>query len=181
MRIFIAASAKENIDLEYRTLATDVATILVRHQHKLLFTGQNKGMLEQVFMTYKYEGGKVKAIVDVHDAKNLDAIEVDAYDVEPSTFERTKKIYQSADMVIALPGDIEVLGELFGILEEKRKQGLTTPVILFNYRDFYTPFLKFIYKSYEHGFLDKEDLKLFSIVNDLDSLEKYIEKIKEEN
>ena len=180
MKVFIACSGSENINHEYLTLASDVATLLVRHNHKLVFAGKDTGMMGQCFMTYKYESGKTKAILDVHDTDYLESLEVDAYEVEPSTFERTKMLYQSSDLVIIMPGDIEVLSEFMSIIEENKTRGESKPIVLFNYKNFYTPLLKLIENSYKDGFIRKEDIKLFSIVNDIASLDAYLHILEKE-
>lgn len=174
MKVYVACTGEENVLIKYRDLASDVATSLVRHNHKLVFNGCSTGCALKCYMTYRYEGGKIKAVLDVHDSSYLEDVEVDAYEVLPSTFERDKMIYQSSDMILILPGGLECVSLFFSLLEESKKRNELKPIILFNYNNYYTPLLKFLENSHKQEFVSKEDIKLFSIVNDLNGLESYL-------
>lgn len=178
MRVFVGCSAKESVPMEYRVLATDLSTFLAKRGHKLVFGGMDTGMMGKCYMTYKYEEGKIKAVVEVHDTETLKAIEVDAYEVTPTTFERTKVIFESSELIIILPGGIGTLAELFSIIDEIRQKKLNKPVILFNFNNYFTPLLSFFRKCHEDGFMTDKELKMFNIVTDLKSLEIYIKKLE---
>lgn len=181
MKVFVACSGVESVALEYRNLASEVATMLARNGHKLLFGGLDTGMMGKCYMAYKYEGGKVKAVVEVHDANNLDMLELDAYEVKPTVFERTKEFYNSSDLVLFLPGGIGTYGEIFSILDEKRQKKSDKKIILFDYNHFYTPLLKFLSDTYKEGFVSKKDLQLLDIVTDVKSLELFLRELEKEN
>lgn len=180
MKIFVACSGEESVDIKYRDLATDVATLLVRKQHKLLFGGLDTGAMHKCYMTYKYEGGKVKAIADVHDATVVNSLEVDAYEITPTTFEQIKRLYDQADLVLVLPGGINTLAEFFSILNEKKKKWSDKPIILFNYHNYYRGLLKFLEGVYNEGFATSSDMKLFGIVSDIQALESYLDNLEME-
>lgn len=175
MRVFIGCSASDNIDTKYKELATNLTTYLAKNNHKLVFGGSDSGMMGKCYYTFKYEGGKIKAVVEIHDKEVLDYIEVDAYEATTSTFDRTKLLFESSDLVIILPGGIGTYAEFFSMLDEVRQKKLNKNIILFNYENFYTPLLNFLKNTYGEGFIDEKVLKMFNVVNDLKSLEKYIE------
>ncbi len=179
MKVYVACSGEDDIGVKYRNLASDVATSLVRLNHKLVFSGCDTGASGKCYMTYRYESGKIKAIMDVHDTGYLDNIEVDAYEVMPSSFEANKMVYQASDVILILPGGLETINLFFSLLEEAKKRHEKKPIILFNYDNFYTPLLKYLEELYKGSFISKDTIKLFSIVNDIKSLERYL-KVKDE-
>lgn len=181
MKVFVSCSDVDNVYLNYRDLASEVATMLARNGHKLVFEGKDTGMMGNCYMAYKYEGGKVKAVVELHDAENLDMLELNAYEVKPSVFERTKELYSSSDVVIFLPGGLGTFGELFSILDEKKQKRHEKKIILFNYNNFYTPLLKFLSDVYKEGFVSRRDLQLLDIVTDVKSLELFLRDLEKEN
>ena len=122
MKVFIASSAKDGILNIYKELASSVSTILVRRGYKLVFGGTSSGMMGTCYMTFKYEDGKVKGFYDVTDAKDAEYLDLDAVDVSPNTFTRTSRLYQSADLVVILPGGFGVLSELFSSILEKQSK-----------------------------------------------------------
>lgn len=181
MKVFVACSGVDNVPCGYRDLASEVATMLARYGQKLIFGGMDTGMMGKCYMAYKYEGGKVKAVVELHDADNLEMLELDAYEVKPSVFERTKELYSSSDVVIFLPGGLGTYGELFSMLDEKRQKKQDKKIILFNYNNFYTPLIKFLGDTYKEGFVNKLDLQLLDIVTDVKSLELFLKNLEKEN
>lgn len=181
MRVFVGCSAKDSVPIEYKNLASDLSTFLAKQGHKLVFGGMDTGMMGKCYMTYKYEDAKVKAVVEVHDTELLKTLDVDTYDVTPSTFERTKLLFESSDIIIILPGGIGSLAELFSMIDEVRQKDLNKTIILFNYNNFYKTLLKLLNEFYNLGFVNKKELKLFDVVSDLNSLELYINNIEKEN
>lgn len=180
MRIFIGCSAKYNVPLKYRDLATELSTFLASRGHKLVFGGLDEGMMGKCFMTFKYEGAKTKAVVDISEAEGLKNLEVDAYDVEPSTFRRTENLYKSSEMLIILPGGLGTFAEIFSFIDEIRTRKSNIPLVLFNYNNFYTPLLDFLKSCFKEGFITEGDLKLLNIVTDINSLELYIKSLENE-
>lgn len=178
MKVFVATSGVESVEIKYREFASDLANMLAKNHYKLIFGGISQGMSGKLYMTYKYEEEKVKAIVELHDAKNLENIEVDAYDVTNTTFERTKLLYESADVIIILPGGIGTLAELFSMIDENRQKNINKPIILFNFDNFYTPLLKYLTKLHVDNFITNEVLKSFNIVTDIKSLELFLQRLE---
>ena len=174
MRAFIACSARDNVSNDYKNLASDVATVLARHDYKLIYGGADTGMMGKCLMTYKYEGKKVKGFVDIKDAEHAERLEFDAMDVLPNTFDRTRDLYKSADLIVILPGGIGTLAEFISCMEENLTRGDNKKMILFNYNHFYTPLLNFYTKLYDDKFVSNEALKSFIIVKTIEDLEKVI-------
>ena len=180
MRIFIGCSYSANVPLKYRELSSSIASFLAKDKHKLVFGGGSSGMIEKCFMTFKYEGAKTKAILDVTDAKNLEFLEVDANEVTISTFRRTEEIFKSSEIILILPGGIGTLAELFSFIDAKRTKKVNIPIILYNYDHYYDNLLKFLKNAYEDSIISSKDIKLFDVVTDIKSLEKYIKSLEKE-
>ena len=183
MRVFIASSGKEGILNIYKELASSVATILARKGFKAIFGGGSKSMMGTTYMTYKYEGGKIKGFYDVSDAKTSEELELDAVDVSPNTFERTHKLYEHADLIIILPGGVGTIAEFFSMIVEKQTRYETKKIILFNYNKYYDNLLFYFKDMLDEHFIDDNTLKQFDIVTNLKDFEKMINdiEIKEED
>ncbi len=178
MRVFVGCSASDSVDSAYKDMASEVATYLAKEGHKLVFGGFDHGMMGKIFMTYKYEGGKTKGIASVEDAEVLESLEVDASDIAANTFERTKKLYDAAEIVLILPGGLGTLAEFFSMVDYYRTGRIKKPIILFNYDDFYTPLLEYLKELYDSRFVNKNDLKSFNIVKDVDGLNFCLKELK---
>ena len=178
MRVFVACSARDAVGSEFKEIASEVATYLAKEGHKLVFGGMDQGMMGKIFMTYKYEGGKTKGIASVEDAEIMESLELDATDIAANTFERTKKLYDAAEIVLILPGGIGTLAEFFSMVDYYRTGRLRKPIILFNYDDFYTPLLSYLKELYDARFIAKDDLKSFNIVKDVSGLNFCLKELK---
>lgn len=181
MKVFIACSASNSLAKEYYELACNASDIFAKRGHKLVFGGFDKGMMKKCYMTFKYDGSRVKAVATVQDQEALEDLELDAHEVVPKTFDRTKRIYEIADVMVILPGGIGTLAEFTSMLDYAR---CTTyekkPIILFNYNDYYTPIINMLKGMYDSNFCSKEDLKTFDIVTDLKGLEIELDKLEGE-
>ena len=178
MRIFIGCSGKDAVNSEYKVLASDVSTMLAKRGDKLVFGGSECGMMGKCYFTFRYEGARVKAIADITDAKEVEALDLDASEITLNTFKRTEMIFESSEVILILPGGLGTFREFLSMLDEKRTKNLDKPIILFNYNKYYTPLLNFLTKSYEENFISKRDLKLFDVVSDIKSLEMYLNNLE---
>ena len=178
MRIFIGCSAKDSIPLDYKELASLVSTMLAKRGDKLVFGGFEGGMMGKCYYTFRYEGARVKAIADITDAKEVEALDLDASEITLNTFKRTEMIFDSSEVILLLPGGLGTLREFFSMLDEKRTKGYDKPIILFNYKKYYSPLLNVLTKYYEDNFVSKKDLRLFDVVSDIKSLEMYLNNLE---
>ena len=175
MRVFIGCSAKDTLKRKYDKLASDVATLLAKRGCKLVFGGVDSGMMGKCYMTFRYEGLPTMGVADLTDAEVLKRLEVDAYEVTPTTFRRTEEIFKNSDMMVLLPGGIGTLAEIFTMIDEIRTRKVNKPFIIFNKDNYYTPLLEFIKSSYSEGFISESDLKLIDVVSDLKTFDRLIE------
>ena len=176
MRVFVGCSAKDTLKRKYDKLASDVATILAKRGVKLVFGGVDSGMMGKCYMTFRYEGLPTMGVADLSDADILKNLEVDAYEVTPTTFRRTEEIFKNSDMMVILPGGLGTLAEIFTMIDEIRTRKVNKPLIIFNKDNYYTPLLEFIKSSYSEGFISESDLKLIDVVSDLKTFDRLVEK-----
>ena len=178
MRVFIASSGKEGILNIYKELASNVSTILARKGFKLIYGGGDTGMMGTCYMTYKYEGGKVKGFYDVMESDIAERLELDAIDVSPNTFVRTNHLYDHADLIVILPGGAGTLAEFFSMINEKQTHNEDKRIVLFNYNKYYDNLLYHIKDMMDERFITEETLNTFDIITNLKDFEEYINKIE---
>lgn len=179
MKVFLACSASNSLAKEYYELACNVSEIFAKRGHKLVFGGFDKGMMEKCYMTFKYNESRVKAVATVADSEYIEDLELDAKEIVPKTFDRTKRLYEIADVIVILPGGIGTIAEFFSMLDYCRCSNYDKkPIILFNYHDYYTPIINMLKGMYESNFCNKNDLKEFNIITNIDGLEFYLKQLE---
>jgi len=178
MKAFIASSSRDGILNIYKELASNVSTILARRGYKLVYGGTSSGMMQTCYMTFKYEGNKVKGFYDVTEAKDAEYLDLDAADVSPNTFTRTSRLYQSADLIVILPGGFGTLAELFSCIIEKQTKKDNKKIILFNYNKYYDNLLYQFKDMISERFIGKESMDQFDIVTNIKNFEEYVNNIE---
>lgn len=91
-----------------------------------------------------------------------------------TTFDRTKKLYEEADLICVLPGGSGSLAELFSFLEESRTQ-ISKPIILINENHFFDLILEHMHKLIEEGFNRKNIFDYISVVTNVEEMKKKVE------
>ncbi len=180
MRVFIATSGKEGVLSIYKDLASSVATVLSRHGYKLVYGGGDTGMMGTLYMTYKYEGNKVKGFYDISEANVAQRLELDAVDIAPNTFIRSNHLYEHADLIVILPGGFGTLAELFSMIVEKQTKKDNKHIVLFNYNKYYDNLLYNIKDMMDERFINEESLQQFDIITTISDFEEYINKLNKE-
>ena len=177
VQVYLACS-KEETKIQYKELASIVATKLSSLGFTLVSKTFDSGMIFKSIMTFKYEDKPIIGVSDVNDANGIDESEYVDSIVTKNTFERTKEIFKLSDLIIVLPGGIGTLSELFSFIDEMRTKKIYKRVILFNYNNYYSDILKFIIKAHDEGFMSEDDIKLISIVNDINTLNDFLERME---
>lgn len=180
MRIFIGCSASNNVPIKYINLAGEIADKLSKMDNKLVFGGSERGMMGKCYLSFKFNDKKVKGISDVSYIDELEGLECDASSVANSTFERAKLLYESAQIILFLPGGIGSMSEIFSMLEEKRTRNDNKPIIIYNYDGFYDDLLNMINYFKKFNFVSDNDTKLYEVVTSDDELIEIIKKIEGE-
>ncbi len=177
MHVYLACS-KEETKMQYKELASTVATKLSSLGFTLVSKCFDTGMIFKSIMTYKYENDPIIGVSDVNDADNMEYSELSDSIVTKNTFERSKEIFRLSDLIIILPGGLGTLAEMFSFIEEVRTKKINKRIILFNYNNYYSNILKFLVNAHDEGFISESDIKLLSIVNDIDTLNMFLERME---
>lgn len=175
MKIWITSSSRVK-DSRYLTLAKDVATLFANNGDELLCGGINDSMMKEIFQTFKENNCQTSCLT--LECYQEDLSRVDNKYLLASTFDRTKKLYEMADVIIFLPGGTGSLAEIFSSLEEYRTLESNKRLILYNYNNFYEPVITFIKNLVTAGFNDQSILEKISIVSTISELKEKVSEIK---
>lgn len=91
-----------------------------------------------------------------------------------TTFDRTKKLYESSDMICILPGGSGSLSELFSFIEESRTQH-KKPILLINENHFFDLVLQHMHKLIEEGFNQESILDYITIIENKEEFKQKVE------
>ena len=89
-------------------------------------------------------------------------------------FERKTKMIELSDAFITLPGGMGTFDELLEVLTWQQLGQLDKPIGLFNYQDYFEPFIQMLTKAESAGFYDMDYFQQVVVNDQVSELSKYI-------
>lgn len=174
-KIGIFCSASENIDKMYFDSARQIGAWLGKNGKTLIYGGANLGLMECVAQAVKENGGKVVGVVPSKLEENgIVSTLLDETIHTKNLSDRKDILTEQSDILVALPGGVGTLDEVFSVIASASIGYHPKKVIFYNEYEFYTPLLDALRALEEKGFARKPLSTYYEIANTLNEL---IEKI----
>lgn len=158
-----SANGKEKI---YKETATELGKTLGRNKIGLVYGGANVGLMGAVADGALSEGGEVIGILPRFlEAKEVAHKGLTQFIAVDTMHERKAKMNDLSDGVIALPGGLGTMDELFEMLTWAQLGLHKKPIGILNIKNFYKFFFLFFEAMVEQGFV-KESSKKFLLVSE---------------
>lgn len=165
LKIFIGSSSRDTIDHKYLEEAREISQILSKDNCALVFGAASFGMMGACYQEFHSQHQPIHSYTVEKYEKDLAQLQSDVEIVLPTTFDRTKQLYQDADMIILLPGGTGTIAEIFGILEENRTIDSPKKVVLYNFNGYYDKLLELVHYCVNEKFNDSSIYDYFMIAN----------------
>ena len=137
----------------------------------LIYGGAQIGLMGVVADAVLAGGGEVIGVIP--DALTLDEVAhqgLTSLEVVPSMHHRKARMIELADAMVALPGGLGTLEELFEVLSWAQLRLHTKPCGLLNIHGYFDPLLHFLDNAVEQGFISSEHRDLAVVDEDPDRL-----------
>ena len=175
MNICVFCSANENIDPEFFTMTSQLGEWIGRHGHALVYGGCDMGLMECVAKAVRKSGGKVIGVIPSrleqggHASKYIDErITCDTLG------ERKKLMLENSDAIVALPGGIGTLDEIFTVASEGTLSYHDKRVIVYNMKGFWNGLQSLLNSLQKRGLMRGDYHRRICFANSLDELVKYL-------
>ncbi len=165
-KIGIFCSACEQIAPQYVEYTQRLGAWMGRHGKTLVYGGADMGLMECVARAVKEQGGYVIGVVpDKLEERGRVSALPDKI-LHTDTLSRRKDvIVRESDILVALPGGVGTLDEVFHVVAAATIGYHRKQVVLYNIGGFWNPLLALLDKMQEGGFIRKP-LKDFLVVAD---------------
>ena len=171
--VFCAAS--ETIDSIYSDAAREFGHWMGENGHTLVYGGASKGLMETTAAAVTDAGGKVVGVVpDILVSRNSVSTLLDEQITVANLSERKDTILDRSDILVALPGGVGTLDEVFHVMAAATIGYHSKQVVFYNVNGFWDSLLALLDEYNRGGFLRGNAYDRFAIVDNLDQLKQII-------
>lgn len=175
-KIGIFCSASENIDKMYFESARQIGKWMGESNKTLIYGGANLGLMECIAGAVKEYGGTVIGVVPSKLEENGKVNKyLDQIIHTQNLSDRKDIITEEAEILVALPGGVGTLDEVFHVIAAASIGYHQKKVIFYNEYGFYNELLKTLSTLEEKGFARQPFSAYYEVAETLDELK---EKIK---
>ena len=177
MVICIYGAASDKIKDDYKKECYDLALILAKSGHSLVYGAGSSGMMGASARGFKDGGGKVHGVIPTFFEEN--GFEKIFYDADRITRTKTmaerKTIMENeCDAFIVTPGGMGTMEEFFEALTLKQLGRHKKAIVVYNMFGYYYKLEELILDMIDKGFVNKECLKLFAILKEKQEIVEYL-------
>ena len=171
--IFCAAS--ENIAPGYFEAAAEVGAMLGRLGKTMVYGGARFGLMEATAKAAKAAGARIVGVVpDILVERDRVSRLLDEQVGCRNLSERKDIMLERSDVLVALPGGVGTLDEIFHVLAAATIGYHTKRVVLYNVNGFWNPLLATVEDMSQAGFVRGEVEKYLIVANSIAQLEDLI-------
>lgn len=174
-KIGVYLSSKENLPENYVQAAREVGELIGRTGRILIYGGARKGLMEVLAQSVKQHGGRVYGMVpEIIEKRGLvsDAIDVTFRCVDLS--DRKMMMNRESDVLVALPGGIGTLDEVFTVMANTVIGIRHQPVVFYNVDGCWDALLAALDNLFEQGLVSGSPSDYYSVAHNIQELESLI-------
>ncbi len=176
--VFCASSSK--IDIEYIDTAIELGKVLADNEIAINYGGGAVGLMGAIADSMLNRGGEVRGVIP----RFMVEVEWEHKDVKDmihvdTMAQRKELLVKDVDAVVALPGSIGTMEELFEVLSNKKLGLFAKPIILVNTNGFFNPLIEMLQKMIDENFMRLEHGNLWSTVKSPEDVLRFINNQKE--
>lgn len=174
-KIGIFCSACEQISPRYFECTRELGAWMAAEGKTLVYGGADMGLMECIARTVKEHGGKVMGVVPTkleEKGRVSDLLDVTFHTVNLS--DRKDVILRESDILVALPGGIGTLDEVFHVVAAATIGYHTKRVVLYNIDGFWDSLLAVLRQMEAQGFIRRPLDQFLSVATTMEDLKKIL-------
>ena len=174
--ICVFCASSPYVDPEYLDLAERTGQLIGENGFNLVYGGATTGLMGAVANAAQKNGAHITGVIpEDFLARKIENTACDNLILTGGMRERKAKMQELADAFLVLPGGFGTMEEFFEIINQKYLGYCQAPLLLVNYRNFFTPLLVQLTQFVEHRFARSHYQTLYSITTESDEAIKSIQ------
>ena len=162
--IGVFCSASSNIDAIYQDSAAEFGKWLGKNNKTLVYGGVERGLMEIVASNTNQHGGKVIGVVPEL-LQDKTSRYLNETIICKSLTDRKDLILEHSDQLVALPGGVGTLDEIFHVMAAKYLKYHNKRIIIYNLNGYYSGLLTCLAEYKRNGFVGTNLSDLYIIAN----------------
>lgn len=167
----VFCGARDAVPAHFLEAGVAFGKLLAERGIPLVYGGGDCGMMGAVASAVMRHGGHVTGVFP----KGLQLLErehrgLSEILIVDSMHERKKAMFDRADAFVALPGGFGTLDETFEIITWRQLRIHEKPVVLYNHRGYWNPWVTLADSIVDNGFATPETRGYFSIVDRMEDI-----------
>ena len=175
MKIAVFCSANKNIDPDFFTLTEEMGKWMAENGHDLVFGGCNSGLMDCIGKAVKANGGRTIGVVPTlverggRTFPDLD-IEIPCDNLS----DRKDLMLLKSDVVVALPGGLGTLDEIFTVAASSTIGYHNKRVILYNINGFWNTLIALLDDLQQRGMIRGDYHRHIEIADSFEQLKQLL-------
>lgn len=153
--LLVFCGSKPGMSKAYTESCKELARCMKAHKYNLVYGGGKVGMMGAIadacLSEELYVTGVIPKFLEDKELAHPQANEMISVE---SMHERKLKMFQLSDAILALPGGIGTMEELFEMFTWKQLRLHDLPIAVLNTEGYYNPLVNMLNQMVEQGFLD---------------------------
>lgn len=170
-KIGVFLSSKDDLPEEYKQAAHDVGELIGSTGRTLVYGGARKGLMEILAKSVKQSGGRVFGMIPdiiAQRKQESDCVDVTFRCVDLS--DRKAMMSRESDVIIALPGGIGTLDEVFTVMANTVIGIERKPIIFFNVNGCWNTAIALLKDLADQRLISDSITDIFSVAHNIDEL-----------
>ena len=171
MKIGIFCSANDNIDKDFFAMADELGKWMAANSHTLVWGGCNLGLMRQMGESIKKGNGRCVGVVPQIIEKGGRAFpDIDIFIPCDNLSDRKDILLAQSDVIIALPGGIGTLDEIFTVAASHTIGYHTKRVILYNMKGFWSSVIDMLDDLQAKGVIRRQWRDYISVADNIEDI-----------
>jgi uncharacterized protein (TIGR00730 family) len=166
--ICVFCGARPGNDPSFVEEARKFGKLLAENSIRLVYGGGDCGIMGEVANSVMKAGGRVTGVFPVG-LKNLENEHKGLSEIiiVDSMHERKFLMFEKSQAFVTFPGGFGTMDETFEIITWRQLRFHEKPVIMYNHKGYYDPWMGLIDSIIGNGFAGEEVREAFTVVNDI--------------
>lgn len=176
MKIGVFCSANSHIDPDFITATEEFGHWIGKEGHTLVFGGCDLGLMRHIAQAVKAEGGMTIGVIpSIVEERGGVSHDVDVEIPCDNLSDRKDLILAQSDILVALPGGIGTLDEIFTVMASRTIGYHRKRVVLYDMKHFYAPLISLLDELQSCGMIRGHWQDHLEVASSLEELRKKLD------